>query len=73
MEEKLIIAVANHPVLYDQSLLTYRDTTGGTRHGGRWQRQWVKLVGFRLFGDFISSLLRFNIAIALYVGGGRFM
>ncbi|ROL45238.1 hypothetical protein DPX16_17849 [Anabarilius grahami] len=26
MEEKLIIAVGNHPVLYDQSLYTYLDT-----------------------------------------------
>ena len=34
--------------------------TGGARHGGRWQRQWVKLVGFRLFGEFISSVLHLN-------------
>ncbi|CAL8342230.1 unnamed protein product [Arctogadus glacialis] len=27
MEEKLIIAVGSRPILYDQSLYTYRDTT----------------------------------------------
>ena len=26
MEDKLIIAVGNRPILYDQSLYTYRDT-----------------------------------------------
>ncbi|KAK0143112.1 Transcription factor Adf-1 [Merluccius polli] len=26
MEDKLIVAVGNHPILYDQSLYTYRDT-----------------------------------------------
>ena len=27
MEDKLIIAVGSRPILYDQSLYTYRDTT----------------------------------------------
>ena len=38
--------------------------TGGARHGGRWQRQWGKLVGFRLFGEFISSVFRLNGQLA---------
>ena len=54
MEEKLIMAVGNHPVLYDQSLFTYRDTN---RRSQAWREVAETVVGFRLFGEFISSLL----------------
>ncbi|KAL3054427.1 hypothetical protein OYC64_006709 [Pagothenia borchgrevinki] len=52
MEEKL--AVGNHPVLYDQSLFTYRDTN---RRSQAWREVAETVVGFHLFGEFISSLL----------------
>ena len=53
MEEKL--AVGNHPVLYDQSLFTYRDTNWRSQ---AWREVAETVVGFRLFGEFISILLR---------------
>ena len=41
MEEKIIVAVGNHPVLYDQSLFTYRDTN---RRSQAW-REMAETVG----------------------------
>ena len=41
MEEKLVVVVANHPVLYDQSLFTYRDTN---RRNQAW-REVAETVG----------------------------
>ena len=52
MEEKLIIAVGNHPVIYD---LTYRDIN---RRSQAWREVAETVVCFRLFGEFISSLFQ---------------
>ena len=41
MEDKLIIAVANNPVFYDQSLYSYRDTN---RRNHAW-REVAEAVG----------------------------
>ena len=57
MEDKIIVAVGNHPVLYDQSLFTYRDTNR------RSQASWRE-VAETVFGEFISSVLSLNGQLA---------
>ena len=42
-------------MLHDQSLFTYRDTN---RRSQAWREVAETVVGFRLFGEFTSSLLR---------------
>ena len=59
MEEKLIIAVANHPVLYDQTLFTYR----GTNQRSQSWREGAETVGENrrfspVWGVYIRGLLR---------------
>ena len=58
MEDKIIVAVGNHPVLYDQSLFTYRDTN---RRSQAW-REVAETVGHT--GRFISSVLPLNGQLA---------
>ena len=66
MEEKL--ALGNHPVLYDQSLFTYRDIN---RRSQAWREVAETVVCFRLFwGVYIQFISGF---FASYVAGGRFM